>query len=102
MCREVPDFSLLNTYVGISMAMGVPPIAGWFIRGNPFKMDDLGVPSFLETSMFDGPVSISDGWTLRPPLPTVRFCCCPQIFLPEPREIFSAPIFAAGWDGGPT
>ena len=49
--RELFYPYLFAFYMGVSKI--VVPQNGWFIRANPIKMDDLGVPLFLET-----PISI--------------------------------------------
>ena len=40
-----------NTYIWVFPKIGVPQ-NGWFMRENPIKMDDLGVPLFLETLIY--------------------------------------------------
>ena len=46
-CIQFPPASL---YMWVFPKIGVPQ-NGWFIMENPFKMDDLGVPLFLEPSI---------------------------------------------------
>ena len=40
-----------ESYVGVSMAMGVPQKWMVFVRENPTKMDDFGVPPLSETTI---------------------------------------------------
>ena len=41
----------LDLYGGFH-SHGGTPIAGWFVLEKPFKMEDLGVPLFQETSIY--------------------------------------------------
>ena len=41
----------LTIHIWVFPKIGVPQ-NGWFIRENPIKIDDLGVPLFLETSIY--------------------------------------------------
>ena len=103
-CGESAGDISRGTHIGGFHKWGTP-LAGWFWEGNPTKMDDFGVPPFIETSISS---KFHHCWSLlqriprlSPTYPKGKDFLLTQINaqnISKPRRIETSTIRSHTWD----